>query len=70
MLSVNEDRCELRVGSLVKYADRSIRPLAWVGVVVPLSNPYWEDSVGVKWAEFPRVVEEWVKELEVISEGR
>jgi uridine phosphorylase len=63
-----------RIGSLVKYADELRHPLPWVGVVVSLDNPYYEQSVhtsvGVKWAEFPAVVEEWVHELEIISEGR
>ena len=63
-----------RIGSLVKYADVLRHPLPWVGVVVPLDNPYYvqsvHTSVGVKWIAYPAVVEEWAHELEVVSEGR
>ena len=59
-----------RIGSLVRYADELRHPGPAVGVVVPLTKPYWEHTVGVKWNTFPLGVEEWVKELEVISESR
>ena len=65
-------RNAIAIGSLVRYADELRLPGPAIGVVVPLEKPYWDpkDTVGVKWNTFPLVVEEWAKELEVISEGR
>ena len=65
------------VGSLVRYADELRRELNCVGIVVPRPPQYKrrfkvctveEQTVYVKWNNFPLPVSEWVEHLEVLGE--